>query len=393
MATEVRAPSFDDVLARYVTPHRLRTRATGTMFTVQSHGSQLVVTPQSGIGRVVAPEEFRAAWPFIERDEPKAMWQSISKNTSYLESIHDDLVEGLQLDQPVPAFAEAEEAQGVASSADWEARYREQRRRFAAAYRKLESDIARRDKVGIEVTRTLRIRGQEVAELRELLTVSQQEKGAIELSLGLAREEIADLQRDARASAGSNEHAARLQGELTATRSRLIELKERLDKATRDHEASQADAQASERRIDELEQALAAIKSRPMAKDGLGIGLGELASAQARVTDSELVRALESAAQRVVPDPDASVAECRRILERCARGLWQDAHQGAGPPRSFYELMADLRGLGAVPDPDWHLMKNLYARASAIVHEGGARPDVALWIWLGTAQVAELREG
>ena len=40
---------------------------------------------------------------------------------------------------------------------------------------------------------------------------------------------------------------------------------------------------------------------------------------------------------------------------------------------------------------DWHLGKNLYARASAIIHgDGASRPDLALWMYFGAAQFCEL---
>ena len=82
--------------------------------------------------------------------------------------------------------------------------------------------------------------------------------------------------------------------------------------------------------------------------------------------------------------------ECRRVLERCSRSIWRDAYPGQQPPDRFAETMGDIRDSGVVPAPDWHLMKNLYSRSSDIVHNGGANKESALWIWLGTAEVAEL---
>ena len=60
------------------------------------------------------------------------------------------------------------------------------------------------------------------------------------------------------------------------------------------------------------------------------------------------------------------------------------------PPQNIGDVMGDLYGDAAIPTADWHLMKQLFGRASAIVHEGGASQEMALWIWLGTRGVAEL---
>ncbi len=60
------------------------------------------------------------------------------------------------------------------------------------------------------------------------------------------------------------------------------------------------------------------------------------------------------------------------------------------PPHGFTQTLSELYGDAAIPTPDWHLMKQLFARASAVVHEGGADQEMALWIWLGTREIAEL---
>jgi hypothetical protein len=58
--------------------------------------------------------------------------------------------------------------------------------------------------------------------------------------------------------------------------------------------------------------------------------------------------------------------------------------------RKGTEIPYELRDHPSMPPSDWHMAKNLYSRASAIVHEGGATPQLALWIWLGVMQLAEL---
>lgn len=86
-------PDWDVVLAHYREPRVLRTRATATAFHVRSAGNMLVVTTGSGSERPIAPIEMQRAWPFIRRGTPKSEWKRVSDNSSYLESIHDDLRE------------------------------------------------------------------------------------------------------------------------------------------------------------------------------------------------------------------------------------------------------------------------------------------------------------
>ena len=67
-----------------------------------------------------------------------------------------------------------------------------------------------------------------------------------------------------------------------------------------------------------------------------------------------------------------------------------DRSFGALRPDRWMDLMDGLRASPLVPLSDWHLMRNLYSRASGVVHDGGSTPEIALWIWLGVAQAAQL---
>ncbi len=206
-------PSFDDVLTWYASPRQLRTRATGTMFTVRSQGGQLVVIPSSGFGRGISRDEFRNAWPHMERDEPRSKWQHLSNNTSYLEAIHDEVAEELQAFDPLPS-TQAVPAIGPSSDpgvADWEVRYRNQRRQFAEAYRKLQAEVARRDQAGIELARSVR---QKDGELSESAThgVLGAAEGRRRTAPRRSREQARVCQRGTRRPPTCSEHAHRAMG-------------------------------------------------------------------------------------------------------------------------------------------------------------------------------------
>ena len=112
---------------------------------------------------------------------------------------------------------------------------------------------------------------------------------------------------------------------------------------------------------------------------------------RSHTVDAEVGQQLQQSATYLASDPDTAVMKCRRALEGAVAGLWQQANTGSRLPSvSISQLLTDLRDHPLLGISDWHLAKNLYARSSAIVHEGGATPDVALWIWLGVLQFAEI---
>jgi len=106
-------------------------------------------------------------------------------------------------------------------------------------------------------------------------------------------------------------------------------------------------------------------------------------------SNPEIAKRLHAAAAVIFSNPVAAVDETRRALEAAARSIYRSSFGNDGP-RPFHELAAELRGNALLPDGDWHLMKNLWSRASGAIHEGKADSSSALWIWLGTAQFAEL---
>jgi hypothetical protein len=117
--------------------------------------------------------------------------------------------------------------------------------------------------------------------------------------------------------------------------------------------------------------------------------LGDRRFGHVRRTEPRVRNRLQRAAAATFTTPLACVVETRQALELIADGLWRRTSQ-LPRPRSIGETLDLLRGSPSIPGSDWHLFKNLWSRASAIVHEGGATSEIALWIWLGTAQLSEL---
>ena len=108
----------------------------------------------------------------------------------------------------------------------------------------------------------------------------------------------------------------------------------------------------------------------------------------------ELWEGLKRAAELAPEYPMASVAESRQVLEAAVNMLWMAAGNERNTSRRVTDLLAELRGHPLLPDPDWHLVKNLYSRASAIIHdEVRGRADLALWIFFGAVQFCELVPG
>ena len=144
------------------------------------------------------------------------------------------------------------------------------------------------------------------------------------------------------------------------------------------------------RRAAEAAAAAASAAAVPTTVEVL-IDAGRLRFAKNYVVDRSASAHLASAASQIFSNPNAAVADCRRALERSIELLWTSA---TGRTRDKFVTMgmmlSDLYDHPSFPAPDFHLAKNLYARASGVVHEGGAEADAALWIWLGVVQIAEL---
>jgi len=368
------------------------------MFTVRSKGGQLVVTPSSGIDRPVSRAEYRAALPFLERDAPKHEWQHVSNNTSYLEAIYEEASEERPtLESFVSARVRAAGVSSAEGTEDWESRYRDQRRRFAEAYRKLQAElvqrdaeIAKRDEAGIALAGQIQQLRRDVTDLEQQLEAAERRSvvaGILDGHDRQAREDALDAARMQDAS------SARTHTEAASTRKQPKHAGKAPGDARSQRRKARAQAASAKLEADGLRRQLKEAQSATASRSPTGLSvrfeLGSLRVDHARPADPDDARALQAAATRLADDPDGAVTDCRRVLERCAKRLWQAENPGRSASASFRDLMGDLRD-GAIPVSDWHLMKNLWSTASGIVHDGGGTPDLALWVWLGCARVAEM---
>jgi predicted nucleic acid-binding Zn-ribbon protein len=373
------------------------------MFTVHSDRGRLIVTPSSGIGRVIPGTEFQAAWPYLEREAPKQAWQHVSNNTSYLEAIYDEVVEELPTLESFVAARVRAASREAGPVIDWEARYRDQRRQFAEAYRKLQAElaekdaaIAKRDQAGKVLAGQVQRQERELDDLKGRLETVEQAKVATEVVLGHVRRELKD-DRDATrmAAQAAVPRAGRLDADVARLKQQLAHANASLTDAITQQGQAQAKAAAAQREVEELRRELGAVKAAkpttPPPADTVTISfdIAKLSFAHDRAIDKRHARILHGAAKQVFDRPDAAILECRRVLEACAKRLWEQEHPGRTAGGAFWVLMDELRN-GAIPISEWHLMKNIWSTASGIVHEGGGTPDVALWVWLGCARVAEM---
>jgi len=366
---------WDLVATRYETSRQLRTRATGTPFRVRFEDGLLVITTTSGSDRAVSRKELEASWPFLERDAPRSAWKHLSNNGSYLDSVFDDIREMHSTQtQAVPALNGAQ------------------------------SQVA----IAVE----LGIRDEEIRDLHNALTEQRDLEAEVQ-------ELKTRLQAHARESATAQADFATAAHESTIETGRLKRRVRELERSLADagttvgHEVTAqrdkalADSYTSKLRVADLTQQLeraellakeastrlAASKAhaKPATVTTLEIryDIGQLVLKSSKEMPSAVAASLAASAPKVFRDPDASIGECRRALETVARILWTRSGSAA-PPDRWMDLMDGLRGSPLVPISDWHLMRNLYSRASGVVHDGGATPDIALWIWLGVAQAAQL---
>jgi hypothetical protein len=80
-------PSWIDVLSRYRSPARLRTRARGASFTVVAAGNALQLTPDStGRQRTLTQADFERSVPLLGRGG-RGEVNEASHNSSYVEAI------------------------------------------------------------------------------------------------------------------------------------------------------------------------------------------------------------------------------------------------------------------------------------------------------------------
>lgn len=106
-----------------------------------------------------------------------------------------------------------------------------------------------------------------------------------------------------------------------------------------------------------------------------------------------LASTLQRSATQVFKNGDLAILDARRALEDIVARLFEKAMTRSSSGLGVADMLYDLRGHPSVPDSDWYQAKNLYARASAVVHASSSTlrtPQLALWIWLGVYQLAEL---
>jgi hypothetical protein len=370
----------------------MRTRTMGTPFWVRTENDEIVVTTAAGNDRSVRWDEIDATWAHIARGDPRSVWRSLTNNSSYLESIYDDLTEAGVAAMPArPTVAERRLEECTAEYVKLRTRYRSETTTLRA-----ESESMTTQLLGLrmelasakEALENERRWGGKTSldQLKADLAAEREQRTRLELSVHTSGDEAAKRTRKLESSVAALEVANR-------------ELQAQLGEAIDERDEALAGLTDTAQRLRLAEMKLKAAEEKPTAgrtkvtqKDA-GIEFTQMTlalGATDRISEPREREALITASQRLADDPDRAVLECRRVLERCSRSMWQDAYPGQHPPSQFHATMADIRESGVVPPPDWHLMKNLYSRSSDIVHNGGGNRQAALWIWLGTAEVAEL---
>lgn len=366
----------------FSSPRRLRTRATGTLFWVKASNSEFTITPGSGRDRVVPRAEFAACWPFITDDQPRSNWRHLTNNASYLEAVFDAVEGASERERPTPAEPSARDAAPLVDSRQLRIGILEEQvhdlQRQLGDVDSLREDIPRlRSKVrALESTsegkeREIERLRTELARLR-LAEPPSQDVGLLTGRLSAAeraRDDLQSLHRQAQEDLGQMVEARKLQADELAT------------------------AKATEERLrGETERLKREFAAKPMPL-ALGISLGDLKYDLAASIDPSLKEDIRAGAARVFADPDASIAATRRALETTCRLLLTQSYGAPDDAVPMRYILDTLRNDPVMPDSDWHLAKNVWSRASAFVHEGGATPLHALWAWLSVVQLAQLTTG
>jgi hypothetical protein len=210
---------------------------------------------------------------------------------------------------------------------------------------------------------------------------------AAELSITKIRLIAAETQRQdalARLEAARAENA--VLRDAASSNTGVVDPESRLAKAEQELAAVRESLRVAEDRL----QSAANQGSRPDSNPQGSVVLqaGKVMVPNAKQIHPTLLVSIKKAAARVYLDPDASVAESRRALERAIWMLLDSV--GRRNESQVSEALEALHGSPAMPIRDWHLSKNLWGRASALTHEGSADEFVALWICLGTILICQL---
>lgn len=378
MTDQLAIPPRSDFEQRYGEARRLRTRALGTPFWVRIGPNGFVVTTNSGADRPIAYEVVARCWSHIRGDEPLSRWKALSENnSSYLAAIYDDMTESRR-SESLSSDSVPDPSPSVPRNPLSEVGYELDPHALA---------IGLRDQTILDLKEELRRLHARSVALAPTTNRVEADAQAAE-SLRVALEEATKAKGE----------VSRLEGDLRAMaiRRQVAEDKAaRADKRTADCEARIASADA---RVKAAERNVADAaddrRKRPLAPTPvvMRLDIGALRFEKSSNLPDEVTLPLARAAKKVFTDPESAIVECRRALEAVAKLLYLQAFGRPTPDRGTAAVLADLRGHASVPDADWHQAKNLYARASAVVHDGGASAQLALWIWLGTQQLAELTE-
>lgn len=321
--------SVDMVASRYRELRTLRTRATGTPFRVVYRSGELIVIPTSGIERIVTRDELRRTWPLINAGATRTALKQVSSNSSYLEAVFDDLSSELEPRLPTQVV-----------TAD-------------APLAPLPTD--------------------EIDGLKNRLSKAKAQAHDLRDRLNRADDRIAELERHRVAATSSGDE---LESTIIRLRRELLTLRTGKARAEMDVVAAREQIQAMESRDKQTSRELT-----------LKID-GHVFDSQHPIP-ADLWDILYEAGQLTFKFPSASVAASRRAMESAVGRIWRQATGGVGTPK-VADMLNDLRGHRLMPDPDWHLAKNIYGRASGIVHDGTNRADLALWIFFGSVQICEL---
>lgn len=399
---------------RYGSPRRLRTRATGTSFWVRAENGNLIVTTSSGSERSLELRHLEACWPFVADDAPMSKWKHLSgDNASYIGAIYDDLS---SLEPPLEV-TELARPEGVEAPAPPPTNFREVRSIGPGAMgtheetnRKIPLDLP------FDARLAIGLRDEEIEDLkREIARLRggpgpsriqaelQLQLSAMARELGEARAETARARAEAAASAeeiGKVQQAAR-----RAIREAIREAKvaPATVRPSKKPASAQREVARLEREVARLERELAVAQTdveaardelrKMRTRQGILLELdGVTSRSQAELTvDDAIAGPLIQASTKIVSEPLSAIVDSRRALETFVALTWGRAFglKPSGIRRPTSVLLAELRGNPQLPESDWHLAKNLYGRSSGVIHEGGATPQLAMWVWLGMVQLAD----
>lgn len=83
-------PTWHTALNRHSVPRALATRARRRPFSVESAGAALIVAASTGTCRRITQRQFEESLPLVDH-APRAPLQAVSRNSSYIEAILDDM--------------------------------------------------------------------------------------------------------------------------------------------------------------------------------------------------------------------------------------------------------------------------------------------------------------